>query len=225
LAKLHDAKNADYAGEGGDPFRNFRKAEALGISASKGCLVRMGDKWSRIESLVNKGEESRKVKDESLVDTVKDLAVYALIWICLREQEVEAENEKRYAATASQKSNDYAEQGDAASPQTADWARPFDNNPVPGWRLLESFSDGSKTYARDPGGQQWHASPGTKPPIRCSRRVRPKDSSLDSRPCENNAEFLVVPGRETGLFSMPCREHLADSIPREEKREYVVSAI
>lgn len=219
LAKLHDAKNADYAGEEGDPFRNFRKAEMLGISASTGCLVRMGDKWSRIESLVNKGEEDRKVKDESLVDTVKDLAVYALIWICLREQEMEAE-----------KSNDSATYvwgripNDAASPGPKR-ARAFDDDPVPGWVLIESFPDGSRTYARDPGGQRWHASPGMKPPTRCSRRVRSKDSSLDSRPCDNDAEFIVASRLGAGILSMPCSEHLADAIPREEKHEYSVSVI
>lgn len=85
IAELHDRKNSDYSGAV-DPFANFREAEKMGVSAFLGCLVRMGDKWSRVQTLVRKGEENRAVVDESLTDTLRDLAVYSLIAICLLEE-------------------------------------------------------------------------------------------------------------------------------------------
>lgn len=85
IADLHDRKNADYAGDG-DPFANFRLSAGLGVSPFLGCLVRMGDKWSRVQTLVRKGEENRAVVEESLTDTLRDLAVYSLIAICLYEE-------------------------------------------------------------------------------------------------------------------------------------------
>jgi hypothetical protein len=69
------AKNADYSA-GADPFANFTRVEALGIcSVEQGFLVRMVDKMSRISSFVERGELS--VKDESVDDTLLDLANYA----------------------------------------------------------------------------------------------------------------------------------------------------
>lgn len=69
------AKNADYAHET-DPFRNFRAAESLGITLEQGILVRMSDKMSRIGNLLQK---ENNVKDESIEDTLQDLANYAAI--------------------------------------------------------------------------------------------------------------------------------------------------
>jgi hypothetical protein len=89
MAELHDAKNADYAGEAAtdDPFANFRLCEGMGISALQGCIVRMGDKFARIQSLMKKGDANRKVKDESLRDTLLDNAVYSMIAVCLLDEE------------------------------------------------------------------------------------------------------------------------------------------
>jgi len=80
------AKNADY-GATDDPWANFREAEKLGVSPFLGCLIRMSDKWRRVQNLTLKGEEARAVKSESLLDTLRDLAVYAVIAICLLEEE------------------------------------------------------------------------------------------------------------------------------------------
>ena len=79
LAELHSCKNHDYAGE--DPLSNFRLAERMGIPAWKGCLVRMSDKISRLWSFAKKGK--LEVKDESVIDTAKDLAVYSILMILL----------------------------------------------------------------------------------------------------------------------------------------------
>lgn len=68
-------KNADYASEG-DPFLNFRACEAFGVPATTGLLVRMSDKLIRCANLVNR---EAQVKDESILDTLSDLANYAMI--------------------------------------------------------------------------------------------------------------------------------------------------
>lgn len=67
------AKNNDYAGAD-DPFKNFREFGTLGF------LVRMSDKWSRIKNLL--GGTKQMVKDESVEDTLIDLATYSLLLIC-----------------------------------------------------------------------------------------------------------------------------------------------
>ena len=80
MKEIHSNKNHDYSGEGG-PFRNFKMSEAMGIPAWKGCLIRMGDKYSRLCSFAKK--EEYKVKDENVEDTLLDLAIYSLIDIIL----------------------------------------------------------------------------------------------------------------------------------------------
>ena len=74
-------KNADYAGsaEGSDPFKNFRLVEALGIaSVETWFLVRMSDKVSRLTTLIMSGKDP-KVTDESISDTLSDLANYSIL--------------------------------------------------------------------------------------------------------------------------------------------------
>lgn len=72
--ELSKRKNEDYTGDSDDPFSNFKSIEVLGIPAEIGFLTRMMDKMRRISSFVNKGEF--KVKDESIRDTLIDLANY-----------------------------------------------------------------------------------------------------------------------------------------------------
>ena len=54
--------------------------EQMGIPAWKGALVRMTDKISR---LWNFAKKEKYLVDESIEDTLKDLAVYSLITIIL----------------------------------------------------------------------------------------------------------------------------------------------
>ncbi len=68
-------KNADYANDA-DPFQNFRACEVYGISPEKAIIVRMSDKLIRASNLL---ERDAKVKDESMLDTLSDLANYAMI--------------------------------------------------------------------------------------------------------------------------------------------------
>ena len=83
MKKTHDAKRHDYANPD-DVFANFRTCEQAGIPAWKGCCVRIGDKFSRIMGFAKK--ETLKVKDESIEDTLIDLANYALIALILYEE-------------------------------------------------------------------------------------------------------------------------------------------
>lgn len=69
LAATYARKNKDY----GDSF---------GISVARygiiAALTRMSDKWNRLENLIlNEGQH--EVKDESVLDTLLDLATYALM--------------------------------------------------------------------------------------------------------------------------------------------------
>lgn len=71
MARIYEAKNHDYGDSFGESCNEF------GITAA---LVRMGDKFNRLKSLTKK---EALVKDESIEDTLKDLANYAimtLIW-------------------------------------------------------------------------------------------------------------------------------------------------
>lgn len=77
LKSITLAKNSDYAGDS-DPFSNFRLCEFMNLcSTEAGIMVRIGDKYSRICNLLDKDEA--KVKDESVQDTLLDLANYCII--------------------------------------------------------------------------------------------------------------------------------------------------
>ena len=83
MAKLHSCKNHDYAGKG-NPLRNFYKCKEQGIEPWRGVMVRLSDKWSRLESFCRQG--TLEVKGESVVDTLMDNAVYSLLAILLFEE-------------------------------------------------------------------------------------------------------------------------------------------
>lgn len=68
-------KNADYA-QSNDPFLNFRTSNDLNISLETGIIVRMMDKISRLLNLLHKEAD---VEDESVNDTIVDLANYSAI--------------------------------------------------------------------------------------------------------------------------------------------------
>lgn len=85
MKDIHIRKNAGYAGDSPDAFKNFRESEDFEVSAFKGCMVRMSDKWSRIKSL-SKNPKNDMV-GESIKDTLIDLANYCIIAYCLYEEE------------------------------------------------------------------------------------------------------------------------------------------
>ena len=80
MTAITKAKNADYTGAAGDdPFANFNRVDSLGVcSTEQGFMVRMLDKYMRINSFVQKG--FLNVKDESVEDTLLDLANYCLLF-------------------------------------------------------------------------------------------------------------------------------------------------
>lgn len=86
MGELHDRKQADY-GSVEDPFANVRATEKWGFPAWVGALVRLNDKVHRLQSLVKNG----KLHNESAEDSMRDIAVYALIALVLWEQDREAE--------------------------------------------------------------------------------------------------------------------------------------
>lgn len=73
-------KNSDYTGGNKDPFGNFSAVEHIdfGVSTEQGILVRMTDKIKRIASFVKQG--TLQVKDESVSDTLLDLANYCILF-------------------------------------------------------------------------------------------------------------------------------------------------
>lgn len=79
MAKTYAAKNHDY----GNSFE--QSCDKFGIIAS---VVRLGDKMNRIESLTTKEAE---VKEESIKDTLLDLANYAIMTVMWLNQQPKEE--------------------------------------------------------------------------------------------------------------------------------------
>ena len=88
IEDLYERKNNNYAADH-DPLSNFRKSEAFGIPAYLGCMVRLSDKWSRLQELA-KGKKD--LVGESFTDTLMDMAVYALLCIILYEDQQKAQS-------------------------------------------------------------------------------------------------------------------------------------
>lgn len=84
MRDLHIRKNAGYSGDSVDRWANFRLSNSLGVSPFLGVLVRMSDKWIRITNLSK--NNNFDMVNESLRDTLMDLAAYALIAICLLDE-------------------------------------------------------------------------------------------------------------------------------------------
>jgi hypothetical protein len=73
-------KNSDYT-NGLDPFKNFTMVETMGVSSTEqGFFTRMTDKLMRLATFVSKKE--LMVADEKVEDTLQDLAVYSILFIC-----------------------------------------------------------------------------------------------------------------------------------------------
>lgn len=80
-------KNKDYAGDR-DALINFRRHGVFGV------MVRLHDKICRVETLAD--GRTAAVKNESIRDTLDDIANYANLALCLLEEEssLTAEQEK-----------------------------------------------------------------------------------------------------------------------------------
>lgn len=98
--ELHKKKNAGYSGtvlndedmravfgdlyDPNDSWRNFRMCTRFGISDTDGCIVRLCDKYSRFWTVYLNAKNEQV--GESAVDTLRDLSAYALILVCLLEE-------------------------------------------------------------------------------------------------------------------------------------------
>ena len=83
MQTVYEAKDNDYSATG-LPMGNLRKCEDADIDAWRGCLVRIGDKMSRLENFLK--EKEYLVISEKAEDTVIDLANYAILMSCLIEE-------------------------------------------------------------------------------------------------------------------------------------------
>lgn len=70
LNEIYAKKNADYGNSFGDTFQK------LGLISA---VTRISDKYNRICNLATKKSDETKVKDETIEDTLKDLANYCIM--------------------------------------------------------------------------------------------------------------------------------------------------
>lgn len=82
---LHLKKAAGYSGHSPDVWANFHATEQLNVPAELGVYVRMSDKFERLKSLVQNPE--RDLVNEPIEDLLQDIAAYAMIALCLRNEE------------------------------------------------------------------------------------------------------------------------------------------
>lgn len=82
LGELHDAKQADY-GTDVDPFANVRGSNEWDVAPWVGAMIRATDKVRRLQSFVHNG----RMRNESVEDSLRDLAVYAVIALVLWEEQ------------------------------------------------------------------------------------------------------------------------------------------
>lgn len=78
LRAMHHRKNADY-GRDKDPYANVRASEDFGIPGWVGGMARANDKMRRLQRFAQVGE----LKNESVEDSLIDLAVYSIISLIL----------------------------------------------------------------------------------------------------------------------------------------------
>ena len=82
IGDLHDKKQADY-GRADDPFANVRGSSEWGVDPWIGSLIRATDKVKRLQKAARGGA----LENESVEDSMMDLAVYALIALILYREE------------------------------------------------------------------------------------------------------------------------------------------
>ena len=85
LKMLHDAKSHDYA-TAENPYKNLEEVTRIGIEPWRGIVIRLFDKFMRVEQFCKSGELA--IKSEGLEDTFKDIAIYStLAMILFRKEE------------------------------------------------------------------------------------------------------------------------------------------
>ena len=130
MLEIYKAKNKDYGDSFSESFEEF------GLIAP---VVRMNDKMNRIKSLTKKGD--RQVKDESLRDSLMDLANYALMTVVELDQQIE-EWERKNIGTV--------EIPDAFQKAIMDHVREsnLENNSDSVFQRIERLDDDKKYYLK-----------------------------------------------------------------------------
>ena len=101
LNKTYEKKNRDYGNSFSDTFNK------LGIVSA---VTRITDKYNRLVSLCMKPEEERMVKDESISDTLMDMANYCIMTeIELRKNKAKREIEKTQEYVLEEVTNPFAD--------------------------------------------------------------------------------------------------------------------
>ena len=88
MSEIHSKKNADYGDSFGDTYNKYGFVSAL---------VRLSDKLNRLNSLYRSG--NIQVKDESIGDTLLDLANYAVMALERYSQDAHSQEEQPIAAS------------------------------------------------------------------------------------------------------------------------------
>jgi hypothetical protein len=82
IGDVHDRKGKDY-GTDADQYANIRASQEFGVKPWVGAMIRLNDKIARIKTFVTKGE----LQNESVEDSIQDIAVYALNALMLYREE------------------------------------------------------------------------------------------------------------------------------------------
>ena len=90
LKMLHDCKNHDYA-TAENPYKNLEGVERIGIEAWRGIVIRLMDKFERVQQYCVNGELA--IKSEGMEDTFKDIAVYSTLAMILFRKDQEKQQE------------------------------------------------------------------------------------------------------------------------------------
>ena len=90
---LHDAKNHDYA-TAENPYKNLEGVSRIGIEPWRGIVIRLMDKFERVEQYCTNGELA--IKSEGMEDTFKDIAVYSTLAMILFRKEQERTAAERF---------------------------------------------------------------------------------------------------------------------------------
>ena len=100
MAAMHDRKNEDYA-TAGNPYSNFEISGSIAAMfkepADISFATLIGVKLARLGELLGKGKAP---KNESVQDTLLDMAVYAALWASYYGVGSPAVDEKDARATA-----------------------------------------------------------------------------------------------------------------------------
>jgi hypothetical protein len=87
IGDLHDQKQCDY-GLSEQPFYNLECAHEWGLPSWMGIMIRISDKVRRLRAYVRNG----KLLNESMEDSLMDIAVYALAAIVVNEKDKRKQN-------------------------------------------------------------------------------------------------------------------------------------